>query len=76
MTARAAAEDFLDRLAAWQTELRLVSGALLLRVLDRRFGAVPARIAARVAAARRPELERWFDRALDAESFDDVFGGP
>ena len=160
--ARAAAEDFLDRLAAWQAELRLVFGAadhdriasllrytfhvhrhtnpatvrrriaavigpeqedamlsvaeqliqegiekgleqgiekgreqglkqgirrgreqgrtqerrnLLLRVLDHRFGAIPAPLAARVAAARRTELERWFDRALDAASLDDVFGG-
>lgn len=155
--ARAAAEDFLDRLVSWQAELRLVFGSrdpdrlaslmrytlhvhrhtepaivrqhiaavigpehedamlsvadqliqegfekgiekgieqglkkgirkgreqgrtqerrnLLLRVLDRRFGAVPAQIAARVAAARRAQLECWFDRALDAASLDEVFG--
>jgi hypothetical protein len=47
--------------------------AMLLRLLGRRFGAVPEPIAARVAAATPPELERWFDRALEATSLDDVF---
>jgi hypothetical protein len=138
--ARAANQDFLDRLAAWQRELRHLfeSGdaerirsflvytsrvhrhadprtirkriaalvgpeqettmqtwyemvvqegfdegiekgiekgqrAILLRLLGRRFGAVPEPIAARVAAATLPELERWFDRVLDAASLDEVF---
>ncbi len=48
--------------------------ALLLRLLDRRFGAVPADITARVAAAPAAELERWFDLAIDAGSLDDIFG--
>jgi hypothetical protein len=42
--------------------------AMLLRLLGRRFGAVLEPIAARVAAATPPEVERWFDRALDAAS--------
>jgi hypothetical protein len=142
--ARAAAEDFLDRLQAWQVELRIVfdagdverilsflvytfrvhrhtdrgtirkriaavvgpnqedvvqsfydmvvqegfedglekgiekgiekgQRAMLLRLLGRRFGALAEPIAARVAAAAPSELERWFDRALDAASLDDVF---
>jgi Putative transposase, YhgA-like/Domain of unknown function (DUF4351) len=132
--ARAAAEDFLDRLAAWQVELRLGFGAgnaehidafvrytyhvhrhtdpgtvreriaavvgtehedvmlsvaeqlihqglekgqraMLLRLLGRRFGAVPEPIAARVSTATLPELERWSDRVLEAASLDDVFAG-
>jgi hypothetical protein len=48
---------------------------MLLRLLGRRFGAVPAQIAARVDAAELAELEGWFDRSLDAASLDDVFGG-
>ena len=36
---------------------------------------VPESIAARVAAATPPELERWGDRVLDAVSLDDVFAG-
>ena len=47
--------------------------AMLLRLLGRRFGAVPEQIAARVAAATQQELERWCDRVLDAASLDDVF---
>jgi hypothetical protein len=139
--ARAANQDFLDRLAAWQPELRhlFASGdnerilsffvytsrvhrhadprtirkriaalvgpepetamqtfyemvvqegfdegfekalqgqrAILLRLLGRRFGAVPEPIAVRVSAATPPDLERWFDRVLDAGSIDDVFAG-
>jgi hypothetical protein len=140
--ARAAAEDFLDRLAAWRTELLLVLAApdreraevllrytfrahrhadpdtvrhrigavvgpeqedimlsvadqliqqgfdkgiekglekgqrtLLLRLLGKRFGAVPAHVADRVAAAPPADLERWFDRAIDASSLDDIFEG-
>jgi hypothetical protein len=49
--------------------------AMLLRQLGRRFGVVPEPIAARVAAATPPELERWSDRVLDAASLDDVFAG-
>jgi hypothetical protein len=49
--------------------------AMLLRLLGRRFGAVPEPIAARVAVATPPELERWSDRVLDAASLDEVFAG-
>jgi Putative transposase, YhgA-like/Domain of unknown function (DUF4351) len=49
--------------------------AMLLRLLGRRFGALPELIATRVAAATPPELERWSDRVLDAASLDDVFAG-
>jgi hypothetical protein len=44
-----------------------------LGLLTRRFGALPAAIASRVARASRAELERWGDRILDAASLDDVF---
>jgi hypothetical protein len=46
---------------------------MLLRLLGRRFGTVPAQITAQVATAAPSEVERWFDRALDAASLDDVF---
>jgi hypothetical protein len=130
--ARAAAEDFLDRLEDWRAELVQVFAAsdpqraamflrytyrvhrhtdpamsrariaamigpehedtmqsiaehliekgvhkerrsMLLRLLGRRFGAASAQIAARVEGASLAELERWFDRAIDAASLDDVF---
>lgn len=46
----------------------------LLRVLRRRFE-VPADVAARVDAAALEDLDRWFDRALGADSIDEVFAG-
>jgi hypothetical protein len=140
--ARAAAEDFLERLQAWRFELQMVSAsgkreriellmfytyrvhphtdpetihariaalagpeqegvmqtvadqliergikkgiekgceqewrALLLRQLGRRFGAVPAPVAARVETAPVEDLDVWLDRILDAPTLDDVFGG-
>jgi hypothetical protein len=52
----------------------LVKGeaALLLRQLERRFGALPTEVRARVAAADTAALEAWGLRVLDAGSLDDV----
>jgi hypothetical protein len=47
--------------------------ALLLRLLERRFGAVPGWVADRVRAAETAQLEEWGVRILDAGSLDDVF---
>ncbi|MFG0318317.1 MAG: Rpn family recombination-promoting nuclease/putative transposase [Planctomycetota bacterium JB042] len=44
----------------------------LLRVLRRRFE-VPAALADRIEGAAYEDLDRWFDRALDADSLDEVF---
>ena len=49
--------------------------AALVRLLERRFGALPAALSARVAGADEQALERWLDRVLDATSLDDVFAG-
>jgi predicted transposase YdaD len=46
---------------------------LLLRLLARRFGALPEAVTAQVMNAGREELECWSDRILDAASLDDVF---
>jgi hypothetical protein len=46
--------------------------ALLLRLLERRFGALPAGVRERVAAADAAALETWGLRVLDAGSIDDV----
>jgi hypothetical protein len=46
--------------------------ALLLRQLERRFGALPTEVRARVAAADTAALEAWGLRVLDAGSLEDV----
>jgi predicted transposase YdaD len=46
---------------------------LLLRLLTRRFGALPETVTAQVGNAGSEELERWADRILDAASLDDIF---
>jgi hypothetical protein len=45
---------------------------LLLRLLERRFGALPASVTNRVAAAGTATLEEWSLRVLDAKGLDDV----
>ena len=45
----------------------------LLQLLARRFGTVPEAVTERVARASIDDVERWFDRAVDAASLDDVF---
>jgi predicted transposase YdaD len=47
--------------------------ALLLQLLARRFGPLPAEAEKRVAQAEATELQRWGLRLLDAASLDEVF---
>lgn len=47
--------------------------SLLLRLLRRRFGAVPDAIETRLHAATPEQLELWADRVLDAATLDAVF---
>jgi hypothetical protein len=47
--------------------------ALLLRLLERRFGALPAWVAERLAGAETGTLEEWGLRLLEAGSLDEVF---
>ena len=46
---------------------------LLLRLLTRRFGPLPADCVARIQAASSGQLEQWSDRVLDAHSLTEVF---
>jgi len=46
--------------------------ALLLRLLERRFGPLPDRVRDRIAAADTASLEEWSLRVLDAGSLDDI----
>jgi flagellar biosynthesis/type III secretory pathway protein FliH len=45
----------------------------LVRVLEKRFGSVPAVYLDAIAAAETGALEAWLDRAIDAESIEAVF---
>ncbi|MBF0157033.1 MAG: Rpn family recombination-promoting nuclease/putative transposase [Magnetococcales bacterium] len=47
--------------------------ALLLRILQRRFGTLPEWVAERVRSAGQSSLESWGDRVLDARSLDEIF---
>jgi predicted transposase YdaD len=47
--------------------------ALLLRQFERRFGALPGNVIARIERASSDEIDRWSTRILDAHSLDDIF---
>ena len=47
--------------------------ALLLRLLQKRFGPVPNEVTERVRHANQTTLETWGDRVLDAGTMDEVF---
>ncbi len=44
-----------------------------MRLLERRFGALPRWVTERVGAAETGALEEWGLRVLDAKNLDDVF---
>jgi hypothetical protein len=46
----------------------------LARLLERRFGSVPARVQERILSADLVSLEAWFDRAIDAPDLQSIFG--
>jgi len=46
----------------------------LTRLLDRRFGPLPGNVTRRIADADTERLDRWLDRALDADGLAAVFG--
>src|SRR5690606_14119178 len=48
--------------------------SMLLRLLERRFGAVPTTVVDRLRTASTDELDRCADRLLDADSLEAVFG--
>ncbi len=48
--------------------------ALLLRLLDRRFGTLPESAIARVRAGTETDLETWAERVLTASTLDEVLG--
>jgi len=47
----------------------------LQKLLTKRFGSIPSDITAKISAATLQDIERWFDRAIDASQLADVFDG-
>lgn len=47
----------------------------LLRLLEKKFGALPKGAQRRIAGAELERLLEWFDRAMTAERLEDVFAG-
>ena len=45
----------------------------LSRLLERRFGPLPAAVKARIRKANLAQLDAWVDRVLDAKSLNAVF---
>jgi hypothetical protein len=45
----------------------------LQRLLAKRFGVIPVEIVALISQAPLEDIERWFDRAIDAKALPDVF---
>lgn len=78
------AEEWIKRGEARGKQLGLMEGeargeargkaALLLRLIERRFGPAPETVRARISAADSADLDAWADSAIDAPSLDDVFG--
>ena len=49
-------------------------GRVLVRLLTRKFGAVPGAVRQRIDTASLEQLETWCDRVLEATTLDEVFG--
>ena len=45
----------------------------LQRLLAKRFGVIPMEIVALISQAPLEDIEKWFDRAIDAQQLSDVF---
>jgi hypothetical protein len=46
---------------------------MLTRQVRLRFRDIPPEAVARIEAAHKPELERWIERILTAETLEDLF---
>ena len=57
----------------WQEGRQAGEALLLLRLLTRRFGPLPADYTARIQAASSGQLEQWSDQVLDARTLAEVF---
>ena len=69
------AEGKAEGRAEGKAEGSAVGEALALqRLLQKRFGAVPSDVLAKISAASLEQIDAWLDLVLDARSLDDIFG--
>ena len=69
------AEGQAEGKAEGKVEGRAEGAALALqKLLQKRFGAVPPLLLARISSASLDQLEVWLDQVFDASSLDDLFG--
>jgi hypothetical protein len=61
------------RQKGWEIGRQEGEAQLLLRQLQKRFGALPLPILARVRDARSDQLERWGERLLDVSTLGELF---
>lgn len=78
MTDAMLAERVVEWTEKWKQEGKVVGriegeGAVLKRLLARRFGPLSPEVLARIDAATLDQLEHWADNILDARSLDEVF---
>jgi hypothetical protein len=66
-----------DQLRAEGERRGLLEGErrILLRLLRKAFGTIPAEVEQRIASASEAELETWSERVLSAQKLEDVFAG-
>ena len=63
----------LSREEGLRQGLQQEASVLLKKLLNRRFGDLPAWVEERLANASREELEYWVERVLEARRLEEVF---
>ncbi|MCM8613865.1 MAG: DUF4351 domain-containing protein [Candidatus Accumulibacter sp.] len=66
-----------ERLEEWAHAYKAEGEALALqKLLQRRFGSIPAEVVQSISRASVEQIDIWLDQVLDAGSLEDLFGPP
>ena len=74
-----------DRLEEWahqyktegmQQGMQQGEALALQKLLTKRFGEISPDILARISSARTEQIDLWLDQIMDAQSIENLFGGP
>jgi hypothetical protein len=68
-------EEWAHRYIAEGKQVGMQEGEMLAlqRLLAKRFGVIPVEIVALISQAPLEDIQRWFDRAIDATKLSDIF---